>query len=1333
MRTRIIFLLFFLLSGRLCANVSPYKSYSVIDGMPNSTVKAVCQDTLGYIWMGTRNGLVRFDGYEFRTYNYDIEQINSVSCNDITCLTQDKAGRIWIGTFNWITLFNPFTEQFVELELDYPENTIPQGVVTNIWFDDRDRIWVSAKNGLYVIGNKEVSTIDALSGAYINSMGAIDQKTLLLEVMGKGTALFDTDSGHLTWIDESLSFQKRPMIYKIYRDRSGRVWAGADSNHIYEYDSNAVGLRQVNIDLPKTLNFDKEQIHDIIEYNDSTLIFATDNGLLAINTHTLQYLPDIVDGLHTDLLQGYRVMCLYQDRQQAIWAGTFGKGVKYTNPNRYRFNLHQLPAGNGVVGELVEKDGKLWVGHEFGLSCIDLTDHHMEHIDLESQLQIKGKKTEVFSLYHNKKENLLYLYLLNRGLYAFDTRNRSIVKQVGLPVASQVRSMAEDRLGNMWIAEEELSVYQPQSGELNSFLSTNINNTTSFMLTQDLLLRNNGNMLVGTRTSGVWEYPYDEQNRKHYNAAHQMNYEELKNKNVNILFEDSHYNLWIGTYGSGLFLCNKEERQCLHYTTENGLANNSICGITEDENTGHVWVTTLNGISKINPADGNIINYTNQTGFPLEEVSRKAFLKASNGLYYVGGSNGLTSFNPELFTQNTEAPHVTVSLVSSLNEKGRADYRFDNFESLKRIKIPFKYSSLRIRFSALNYFFPEGNRYCYKLEGVDDEWTVTERNEVVYTTLHEGKYVFKIKASNNEGHWSEHISEVSITILPPLWRTGWAKAFYFLLASGIIYFMFQIYSDKKTAKYKQQINQIEKDNIKRYYQMKLELFTKFSHELRTPLTLITGPAEDMAKDGSLPQKFRYPINLIHKNANRLLLLVNQLMDVRKMEHGAMKLRISQVDVNDFLSEQIENFNELARKKHIKLTYQNRYWGKNVWFDKELMEKVIFNLLSNAIKYTSPEGEITLSAWEQNAHLLISVKDNGDGIPAEHLEDIFNPFYQVSQGQHAGMPGSGIGLNLAKYVVNLHQGTIRAESTQGQGSEFFIELPLGILHFDESHTEFVTPATKESEQEPSTLQPANETNTDKILSENKIWILVAEDDDELRAYIVSLLQAEYSVIEASDGKEALALTVERIPDLIISDIMMPCMDGIELCHHIKENISTAHIPVILLTAKVMNENIQEGYEALADDYIVKPFDSGLLKARIRNLIENRNHLRQLFSNQMTALDVPVAEVSSTDPFMEKLFRIVEARIDDPELSINDIAAEIGVSRAQFFRKVKALSDVSPNRLIINIRMKMAVDMLKSDSYSISEVAYKVGFNDPAYFSKSFKSTFGLSPSEFCKRK
>ena len=1341
---RFFFSAFLLVFAGILSATTPYKTYSVGDGMPNSTIKAICQDTLGYIWLGTRDGLVRFDGYEFRTYYYKTETEDAVSSNDITCFTLDRHGRIWIGTFNWITLFDPAKGQFTELPFEYSEGIIPQGIVTNIWIAPDHRVWVGSKTGLYTIEGDTVRAAKPLLGAYINCMEAIDSEHLLVEIMNKSTALYHIPTGQLTYVDERAVGQ-RPMIYHIHRDRQGRVWCGADSNHLYEYLPESNSLHLLAIGLPGGLQFNNDQIHDILEYNDSTLILGTDNGMLAIDRDRLTYTPHITSGLATNTLTGQRIMCLFQDEQDALWVGTFGKGVKYVQPNRYNFCFHEISMNNGlpvgVVGELVEKDGKLWIGHEQGLSVLKLATGRITSVAFRPQLNAEGRKTEVFSLYQNPSDSLLYVYLLNNGLYAFDTEAGQIVKRIGLPPASQVRSMETDWRGELWIAEEELSVYDPQAGDLKNFLYTNINNISNFMLTQDLLLRSNGNMLVGTRTSGVWEYPYDETNRSRYSVAHQIGGQELGNKNINVLFEDSQNNLWIGTYGSGLFVYDRTGKAISRYDTSNGLTSNSVCDIVEDESTGNMWVATINGISKVNP-DGHIANYTSQTGFPLEEVSRKAFLKASDGLFYVGGSNGLASFDPKLFTENPVSPNVVVSLVRPLNQsKGALQYRFDNAASLRCIEIPFRYSSLQIKFSSLNYFFPHGTTYHYLLEGVDEDWITTTTNEAIYTQLHEGKYTFKIKASDNEGHWSDHITEVQITILPPIWRTTMAKILYVLLISLVAYILFKSFYDRKTAKYKQQIAQMEKDNLKRYYQMKLDLFTKFSHELRTPLMLIQGPIEEVMETNDPSKMDMSSFKMVHNNLNRLRMLIDQLLTFRKKESGSLKINVSAGDFNGFAREIRLAFNELARIHDIDFRLEEGKIPTDIWYDRAMFERVLMNILSNAFKYTPDGGTIKMildsapAAYADrqqkvnvrfldrtvSEYLRIRIEDSGPGIPEDSLDKVFEPFFQISDNKG----GTGLGLTLSSEIVRLHHGAIWAENRSEGGAVFTILIPVGHAHFSESDiihnyqdSENINRYYKENKDLSEAIKPAKECT-----------ILIVEDNRELREYIVGRLSAYFRTLQAADGREGLIAARTHMPSLIVSDIMMPVMDGLAMCREIKTDPHLCHIPVILLTARSLSIQMQEGLNLGADDYITKPFNINMLALKISNMLFSRENLKNLYAKDLTIRNMGIDIQSQDEKFLQKLNEVVAQKISDTDLDVGEFCSLLGMSRSSLYRKLQAATGLSPSKYLMKVRLHIASRMLKETGLAIQEIVDAVGFANAAHFSVSFKKQYGISPTQF----
>ncbi len=636
----------------------------------------------------------------------------------------------------------------------------------------------------------------------------------------------------------------------------------------------------------------------------------------------------------------------------------------------------------------------------------------------------------------------------------------------------------------------------------------------------------------------------------------------------------------------------------------------------------------------------------------------------------------------------------------------------------------------------MDYLFPDGVKYAYRLKGVEKEWNYVNRNEAIYSNLPAGIYTFQVKVCSSDGVWGDAITSLPLIVNPPVWLSVWAKMLYSLLVLFMIYLILRYYYMKKTAKYRLKIEEIKKENIERDYKMKIELFTNFSHELRTPLTLIKGPAEDILYDEALPRKFVYSVKQILKNSNRLLLLVNQLMDFRKIEHGAMQLNLSNVNMVSFMTERIDSFSELLQKRGIMIRYTNDYYGSNWWIDADLMEKVIFNLLSNAIKHSKDDSVIKVVSSAEGDKLLLSVQDYGEGISQENIDKIFDPFFQVKQGSMSNMFGSGIGLNLAKYVVSLHHGKIWAESVVGQGTTFFIELQLGKEQYTKDDVVYVEgdSVDKTFALEKESLKPIGEPlweDTNPNETDEAPVVLVAEDDEDLRKYLVLQLSASYKVIEAANGRAALELALEKFPDIILSDVMMPEMNGLEFCEQVKSNPKLAHIPFVMLTAKVLDEHIKEGYSVLADDYILKPFNITVLKAKVESIIKNREQLRRLFGEKMSAIEVPMPEIAAVDPFMDKLIELIKEKASDSELQVSDLYEAMGYGRIQFFRKIKAVSGISPNNLIVNIRMKMAADMLRENQYTISEIAYQTGFSDPSYFSRVFKSVFQITPKEYQK--
>ena len=1329
------FFFFFVITGYFVPIVGQnngLRYYTVEDGLSNNTVKTVYQDENGYIWVGTKNGLNRLDGYEIKNY-YHLPTSEVRTPNDITCMYRFSDGLFWIGTFSGIILFDPIREVYLDLNEYYRGDEFPSTVVLGCYEDPSGTRWVSTKQGLYMFTKDGFcSYVDTFRNVYIHTMTVADDYKLLMDVMGQGILLYDLRSKQCRVVSET---GKRFSLTYGFRDSKGRVWLVEDLKHLYRYVSSREEVIPVNYVAELDIALDRNYVHDIIEFNDSTLLFATDRGLVAYDIEHSIFYGQIDGNMSIDK----RLMTAFKDQQGGVWLGTFGQGVIYYHPQLFIFN-HLFPSETDhnisdvpVVGSLVESQNCLWVGYANGMRIIDLNSSESWE-DMQWRDIISWEfGTELYYVYKNSPTEL-YLYFLNLGIYSFDLVKRTLVK-TDIPVSlveEQIRSMARDIKGRLWIAEGDLSVWDAKRRLLDKDLSTNYKGVTRYMLTQDIICHGD-DMIVGARTNGVWVFKLCEQNDSIYFKGDRIEFEQLKNKNVSLLYEDSKGNIWVGTYDMGVYKCNLEKHQILHYDTDNGLVHNSVCGIVEDRNSHDIWIAGVNGLSQIR-SDSIIVNFTSRNGFPLNEVSHKALIQAQNGHIYVGGSNGIAELDPTKLLYSGNMPNtVLISLVETLNPKNADNHlTFNNPQNMSKVVFPYDNSSIRIKYSVLDFISPQSYRYAYQLKGMDKEWHYVDNNEVIYSNLPAGKYVFAVKACSNEGIWGGEAT-ITIRVHPAPWASWWAKSLYVFFIIFFLLILIRYLYEKKTAKFKQQIARIEKDSMEKNYRMRIELFTNFSHELRTPLTLITAPVDDIVTGGELPANLVYPMKLIQKNANKLLLLVNQLMDFRKLEQGVMQLRLSRLEIEPFVLEQINSFSDLLSRYDLTISYFNEYHGNELWADADLMSKVLFNLISNAIKYSFSGGRIEISTVQDGNSIVLSVKDHGVGIAKEHQQHIFEPFYQTDNKGRSELFGSGIGLNLVRYVMKLHAGELWLESTLGQGSTFFIRLFLGKEHFAGSnvvYTEQVDNSTLKVERN-SVLSIGLENKDVEDRSENRLKLLIVEDDEDMRLYISSMLSEFYQVTVAQDGKAGIEKARELVPDLIISDVMMPFVDGVELCRLVKNDMTLGHIPFILLTAKSLVEHIEEGYQALADDYVLKPFNMHILHAKIESLLKNREQLRKILANKVQAADVSVNEIAEENPFMQKLIELITQNIKNPDLSAELLYTTLGMSRTQFFRKIKGISDLSPNKLIVNIRMKMAVDKLRARDMSISEVAYEVGFSEPAYFSKVFKSVYGQTPTEFIK--
>jgi signal transduction histidine kinase/DNA-binding response OmpR family regulator/streptogramin lyase len=1048
-------------------------------------------------------------------------------------------------------------------------------------------------------------------------------------------------------------------------------------------------------------------------------------------------------------LSDSKIISLFKDKSGGVWIGSWNGGIDFYSPFSNYFNVYNPNEPGremvGCVNSISEANGIIWLATDNGLIAFNRKTNSYQPVSLSSA----SGSNEVKLIY--KDGNYLWISLYTGGLHVFDINSKRIVKSISNFKYGYVRAMTKDQAGNYWIAagtNDPFLMLDSKTGALISRFQTKGSNKPFMPINvQDVLLENGQTVWVGTRSDGLYRYNYETKELRHFEAKAVAG--ALSYNHVSVLFRDSKKNLWIGTFGGGICKFNPRNNTFSTYDHKNGLLNDAICGIMEDKD-GSLWISTLEGISHFNEQKKLFDNYNHSNGYPLQEAVLHSCAKTVDNNFFVGGVNAYVSFSPSEIKKNPFVPNVVISKFKVWTDNVSEDATTS--ESVypdKKIKLKYNQAAFTIYFAALNYVFPNKNQYSYMLEGFDRNWNfVKNERSATYTNIPPGDYVFRVRACNNDGVWNEAGTSFEIRILPPPWKTWWAYLIYTIIVISILGGFIYYILNKQQLETDITIKQIEQRNLEENHQLRVRLFTNFSHELRTPLTLIIGPLNEILTKNDMSDWLKPKLELIFKNAQRLLWLVNQLMDFRKLESGFMKPNMAQVDFNMFMEDIMTSFSELATTKQITLELNNDNKNIDTWFDPILIEKVFFNLLSNAFKHTSNKGKVILSAKEidknevlkyagnnfaGNSALLISVTDDGDGIDAAEIEKIFEPFYQAHNHEGTNIYGTGIGLNLCKGLVELHYGKIWAESETNVGSTFKILLPIGNSHLSEtelSNTKVIEHDRSVMIDLPNNITTPTE-NTSKYegIKKEKFTVLVVEDNEDVRQYVKSLLIKNYRILEAEDCAIGCNMAKEFVPDLIISDIMTPNMSGIELCTELKNNDVTNHIPIILLTALSGLEQMKEGFQSLADDYIVKPFNPELLQLRVENLISIRKRIRDSFRKNSVYGNLKTDLPSAEEQFMSKVFNYIKKNIDNPELRIDSFSEDIGMSRVQFYRKIKSITGKTPSSLILEIRMNAASEMLKKTDFNINEIAYQLGFNDSSYFGKCFKAYFGVTPSEY----
>jgi signal transduction histidine kinase/ligand-binding sensor domain-containing protein/DNA-binding NarL/FixJ family response regulator len=1335
------------------------------ENFSQSMISCVHQTQKGFIWIGTANGLMSYDGYNFLRYVYNKDILTTISNNHINVVLEDNEKKLWIGTNNGLNLFNKKEDNFLRIDIQSVKGG--RNYISSIIQDANNTIWVGTFGGVKRL-NKEKKILEDIS----NDPNSLFRKSRVLSLFydaqygvlvgtAKGLQCFDPKNGIKKSLPkimtDNASFLKA-KVWKIIKEKDGDLWFATETNGVFQYSKTKNSLTNYLHDFQKGNSLSSNWVNDIVSVDDNTIWLATKNGLCVFKKDKNEFLRYNHNPLTSYSLSDDDVKCFLKDRHGDIWIGTTGGGVNFFQKANANFiNIREtikpnFGLNNGFVNAVAKgSDGTLWVGtNGGGLNYLDLKNNRSSYY-LIDRYDIEKSANMITSLVNQNGENL-FCGTFN-GLFKFNKRSKAFSN---IPISQKdskngerpITSLVMDN-GDLWVGTNGSGLKRVlKDGTVESYMADGTSNAISDNFITDIANRSNGLWIA---TQNGLNY-FDKQSKKVIKVYKTGAKNGFPNNSLTVLFTDSKKRLWIGAESGGFSLFDEKNQRFVVINKSMGFSDETIKSISEDSK-GNLWVSANNLLYKIktkknspvSPSDFDITAYSSKEGLKVKQFSNNSSLRLNSNELVFGCSNGLILFNPSKLTKTKNEGETVLTKLIVNNEEikpGNKKIPLDNYiTETSEITLAYGQGYIGLEFSAMNFVNAQDNKYAYKLENSfnKDDWhNIGSQHYINLTNLSSGTYFLRIKASNGGDVWNSSIKTLKITMLPPWWKTWWAYLLYVGLFFGTAVLLIRFVRNREKLKQDLYLEHLDKQRQEELYKMKLDFFTNVSHEIRTPLTLISGPVEDLLSTAEKDSNLEDKLKIIKNNSDRLLKLVNELMDFRKAEKGSMKIYCEQQDIVSFCFDIYESFRGIAVEKKIDYKFVLNINTVLIYFDKNQMEKVIYNLLSNAFKFTSKNGRITLSV-EQKADdedtIDIKIKDNGIGIPENRKKKIFKNFFQLDDRGSTNL-GSGIGLALSKSIVELHHGSIKV-NTQADANFntiFTITLKKGKAHFKKSQIIENEIATTELASPISDIKTEINSREIEYIEESdgntKKTVLIIDDNEEVLSFIFGILHTDYRVLKFTNGLEALEYMDKEIPDLIISDVMMPEMDGYELCTILKTNQNTNHIPVILLTAKSSTLNRIEGLATGADSYMSKPFSIEELKLKIINILTAKEIMRQKYSERFIEVDTEQENLATPEGiFVKKLTQIIELNIDNPNFDVNDLVNEIGMSRTVLYKKVQTLTNQSVAGFIKNMRLKRAASLLMSSDHSVSDITYMVGFNDRKHFSKEFKKLYNLSPTVY----
>lgn len=1308
------------------------------DGLSQNTILDITQDDKGNMWFATHSGLNKYNGYEFTIYQHDEENPHSIANDLVRTCYKDKFGNIWAGTAEGLSLYDVNQDRFENFTIISDKKSAND--IRGIADFDNDKLLIYMNKELRLFSRKERKFMEYGMPEELSNISptTINRKDDDIFISSKN-GLFKYSISRQKLKKLQIPSLKNKNIQTVLRQSATKLWVGTEGNGLFlvnpeteqsiQYKHIHGEKGSISSDYVRSLAFDsKEQ-----------LWVGTMNGLNIYDNKSNSFRTYGDENSSNEQVPYISVRSIFKDSQEGMWVGTYFDGVNYYHPLKNRFQNLQLQKkgvmrNRNVIGCIQEDtDGNLWIGtNGNGISCYNPHTGKVINYSKENGLG----SNDIKAIYIDNENKLTYIGGHIGGLNIVHRQNGKI-EIVKSTQNKNIYAIEPDENGNLWISFLSKLCYYDKSRKTIKAIENNSPALSSGII---LIYRDKKNRLWIGGKKGIDTFKDNEGTLTHeqiFNAD-----APFSNKHINCIYESNDGYFWIATR-YGLYRFDEKTNETIHYTTSQGLAGNVVHGILEDDH-GKLWISTDNGLSYLQPNTEKFRNYTVIDGLQSNQFTDNAFCRTSDGQMYFGGVNGITYFHPTQLVDNPYTPSVIINQLNLFNKTVRPG---DNTGILEKdisntqcITLTAKQKMFSLQFVVPNYISGKHNTFAYTLKGYDDEWYHTTHRTVSYSNLPQGTYHFLVKAANNDGKWNENPTELKIIILPVWYKTWWALLIFIIIGIAIVITISRFFWTRKMMAAQIEFERKDKERQKEVNEMKLRFFINMAHELRTPLTLILDPVQEMRtriSDKWMQKQLEY----IWQNTSRLLHLVNQLMDYRKAELGMFVMKAYPNNVHDIVERIFISYKQAAQRKNIQYKFLSEVEEKNILCDPYYIELIANNLLSNAFKHTAEGQSITVLLKETDNNLLLQVKDTGDGIPKGKQDRIFERFYQVDNSNS----GSGIGLSLVKQLVELHHGRIELLSEKGKGSTFSVYLPdtpetyrQEELANDESQQQEIKQSDKFSD---STYIDDSYSHVDNNSDEEgddeaqeyraKGYILIVEDNQDILHYLKDGLKQTYNIIEANNGAEAIEIIDAQEIDLIITDVMMPVMDGLQLCKYVKQNVQTSHIPVIILSAKGELNEQMDGLRVGADDYIPKPFSLSVVKMKIQNQFRTRHRIIKHYSQSLEFEPEEMSLNPVDEEFLRKAKEVIERHIDDQEFSTETFAQEMLMSRSGLHLKMKALTGESTYEFIRKIRFNKACKLLREGGYTIAEISNMTGFNTPSYFSTSFKKYFGYMPTEYAK--